>query len=992
MNKQRFLPNYSWSPAAIQRYILTMVLQKYWISILTLSAMHFVCMAQQPFTHSLKFETIKSDIDLALYALQIGKIEDADLYLSSTMKQILDNNEKLQYFINYNAECIHGNLDVFCKLLKSYAEIPLEINSQNLNKLYALYLSYHNWLIYYNIPNSSTKHNLTICHEINILWNNLFLNIPPSKSSTNIVLQLMNESLIIDDGVMPSLAIDQFWCRYFELGSTEIEAILSDFVYNIKQCELKDGIAYFIQIADRLSLFDNISLDYARKIYASAAARENCKWREYALSRVASICCHFGEIDTAMEAIYIPRLFSDYQYDNINNYYIDVCAIVPYLEASLATEVVKKAYSIIKDSNISDRNWKCCSLLTIIGDNYYKLQKYSEAESYLIQALDLVKPQGKLVPIHTLNSLAQLYIHQGDYDFAEQLLKMVLDECNAHGIPMHIILYELYHLYMMKGDENSANSYLSSAFEAFKNELRQTLLYLPTQERSLYYQAFKNWELFSHIHESSPMTEYNIQLLNKGMLLQTDITIAKIVFQSNNDQLIKSYQELLSTNHKNNNQLYKLEQEFLQLFRVKGYNALSFMDIAYNDILSNLCKFEVAIEFINGYKLDGLQYYAALILRKDWDSPKMIPLCKKGDLEPLIKRLQDIYNSTSHRDSAESYIYRRLYTFVWSKLEPYINEGDNVYFSPSGLLHQINVEVLKDATGCLVNEKYNLFRVSSTRELCMEKPVNQWKTAVLFGDLVYDVDSTMMLAQSRAYLSDEFNNDTASRGFVPDSTHRAGWSQLSNTAEEVNAIDRLLSSKRIETAKYMQYAGNEESFKALSGKKTSIIHLATHGFFFKDEETKAKPFFEMLDMDQHQYRPDNSLKRSGLILAGGQRAWLGEPIPDNVEDGILLAEEVAAMDLNGTDLVVLSACETGLGEITSEGVFGLQRAFKKAGVQTLVMSLWKVHDAATSLMMRTFYKNLLDGKPKRDAFAMAQQTVKEKYEDPYYWASFIMLD
>jgi len=689
--------------------------------------------------------------------------------------------------------------------------------------------------------------------------------------------------------------------------------------------------------------------------------------------------------------IYVQRLFADYQYDSVNNYYIDVCAVAPYLEASLAIEVVKKAYSVIKNSNISDRNWKCCSLLTTIGNNYYKLQKYLEAESYLIQALNLVNPRGKLAPIHTLNSLAQLYIHKGDYDFAEQLLEMVLGECHAHGIPKHTILYELYHLYIMKGDENSANSYLSSCLGIFKNELRQTLLYLPTQERLLYYQTFKNWELFSHIHESSPLTEYNIQLLNKGMLLQTDINIGKIVLQSNDDQLIKSYQELLSTNHKDSNQLYKLEQEFLQLFRVKGYNALSFMDITLNDILSSLRKLEVAIEFINGYKLDDIQYYAALIIRNDWEAPKMIPLCKKSDLEPLIKRLQDIYNSTSHRDSAESYIYKRLYTFVWSKLEPYINEGDNVYFSPSGLLHQINVEVLKDATGRQANEKYNLFRVSSTRELCMDKPVNQWKTAALYGDLVYDVDSTVMLAQSRAYLSNE-SNDTASRGFIPDSTHRAGLSQLSNTAEEINAIDRLLSSKRIGTAKYMQYAGNEESFKALSGKKTSIIHLATHGFFFKDEETKAKPFFEMLDMDQHQYRPDNSLKRSGLILAGGQRAWLGEPIPDNVEDGILLAEEIAAMDLSGTDLVVLSACETGLGEITSEGVFGLQRAFKKAGVQTLVMSLWKVHDAATSLMMRTFYKNLLDGKSKRDAFAMAQQTVKEKYENPYYWASFIMLD
>ena len=142
----------------------------------------------------------------------------------------------------------------------------------------------------------------------------------------------------------------------------------------------------------------------------------------------------------------------------------------------------------------------------------------------------------------------------------------------------------------------------------------------------------------------------------------------------------------------------------------------------------------------------------------------------------------------------------------------------------------------------------------------------------------------------------------------------------------------------------------------------------------------------------HNNQPDNSLKRSGLILAGAQKAWLGEPIPDDVEDGILLAEEIATMDLTGTDLVVLSACETGLGEITSEGVFGLQRAFKKAGVQTLIMSLWTVEDEATSLFMREFYKQWLGGKSRHDAFIATQKFMQNKYADPYYWAGFIMLD
>lgn len=208
----------------------------------------------------------------------------------------------------------------------------------------------------------------------------------------------------------------------------------------------------------------------------------------------------------------------------------------------------------------------------------------------------------------------------------------------------------------------------------------------------------------------------------------------------------------------------------------------------------------------------------------------------------------------------------------------------------------------------------------------------------------------------------------------------------------MRTISTELNRHQIKTTKYIHTFGTEESFKTLSGKKISIIHLATHGFFYTNEEAQKKSYFERLNTDLGVARPDNSLKRSGLILAGAQLAWDGQPIPDRVEDGILLAEEIAAMDLSGTDLVVLSACETGLGEITSEGVFGLQRAFKKAGVRTLIMSLWKVDDAATSLMMRTFYEHLLAGKSKREAFAIAQLAVKSEYKDPYYWASFIMLD
>jgi CHAT domain-containing protein len=142
---------------------------------------------------------------------------------------------------------------------------------------------------------------------------------------------------------------------------------------------------------------------------------------------------------------------------------------------------------------------------------------------------------------------------------------------------------------------------------------------------------------------------------------------------------------------------------------------------------------------------------------------------------------------------------------------------------------------------------------------------------------------------------------------------------------------------------------------------------------------------------------ENPMLRSGLAMAGINRAWSSsEPVEDG-EDNILTAAEIAGLNLTKTKLVILSACETGLGDVkNSEGVFGLQRAFKLAGVESLLMSLWKVPDEATMLLMTTFYNEWLDGKTKQQALKNAQKTVrkyKEKdYSLPFYWAAFVMMD
>ena len=153
---------------------------------------------------------------------------------------------------------------------------------------------------------------------------------------------------------------------------------------------------------------------------------------------------------------------------------------------------------------------------------------------------------------------------------------------------------------------------------------------------------------------------------------------------------------------------------------------------------------------------------------------------------------------------------------------------------------------------------------------------------------------------------------------------------------------------------------------------------------------------DMLDGESRAPKEDKALTRSGLLFAGAQNAFEGKEIPIDVEDGILTAKEISRMDLRGTDLVVISACQSGLGEVTGDGVFGLQRGFKKAGVQSIVMSLWEVDDTATKIMMTCFYENLAKGKSKYDSFRDAQKNLRKYdkglYDEPEYYAAFVLLD
>lgn len=280
---------------------------------------------------------------------------------------------------------------------------------------------------------------------------------------------------------------------------------------------------------------------------------------------------------------------------------------------------------------------------------------------------------------------------------------------------------------------------------------------------------------------------------------------------------------------------------------------------------------------------------------------------------------------------------------------------------------------------------------------------NPSKKVALFGGINYNAS----LEKMRGTSSVDRKEDDVARTLDIESTNvreleaNGKISYLPGTLKEVNSINEVWGkSDKSDVLLYRGDDGTESSFKDISNKDCSVIHIATHGFFCKQDDKRI-----VRDMDQ-RFRDlslhfvnddiqvideDKMLTRSGLIFAGADNTINNVTIPQGVDD------EISNLNLGNINLVVLSACQSGLGNVAnSEGVFGLQRGFKLAGAHSIIMSLWKVDDNATQILMTEFYKNIVAGKNYQEAFAEAQNTLRleenGKYDSPQYWAAFILLD
>ena len=412
----------------------------------------------------------------------------------------------------------------------------------------------------------------------------------------------------------------------------------------------------------------------------------------------------------------------------------------------------------------------------------------------------------------------------------------------------------------------------------------------------------------------------------------------------------------------------------------KDTNSMSRLNVKWNDIQQHLSNNAIAIEFISTMEDEGeYNTYHALVIDKKSSSPRMITLYSESKLEEIKK--------TETRDMRD--IVGEL---IWKPILAQYTTVKDIYFSPDGILHMLPIEYYSSDGTNSMSEHYNMCRLSSTKELIRAIDKRQHNSAVLYGGLDYNQFIENALGSNTSEIPSIW------RGIA----ERGGFDPLFNTVLETQAIKELLEGENISTTLYSGGTGTEESFRNLSGRSHSIIHLATHGMYVNPETIDTKKnesnfdFLESLANVNDPVKEDVALTHSFLVMAGGNRVISRIPVSDKNNDGILTSKEISQLDLRGLDLVILSACESALGDINNGGVYGLQRGFKKGGANTIVMSLGKVDDEATRILMVEFYRNLMNGKTKRQSLQEAQQYLRKvengKYDAPKYWASFIMLD
>lgn len=530
--------------------------------------------------------------------------------------------------------------------------------------------------------------------------------------------------------------------------------------------------------------------------------------------------------------------------------------------------------------------------------------------------------------------------------------------------------------YNVLGEYDKSIEYYSKYIPAIRVALAEDFLLKNPKERELTWrQELSNIQEMDALMTKLPADNFDLyaklssliyegQLLSKGLLLSSNIEFDKVISKNGSKEMKSQYDAIkanlaeinkMKQGHKPIEEIQKLvrttEAMQLALARESAKYGIytDFLNISAQDVLNALKDDEAAIEFVT-LDTEGLpmgDLIAAVLISKEFPNGITIPIGYVGQLQTLS-------------EDKEKFKKDEYCAQIWNSIVQCIPNKKRIYFAPDGILNNIGIEYLTLA-GKPMSEYLDLCRVSSTREIVRNHPAPQMKYVALFGDIDY-ADYGAKASKKKKYAK-----RSAADGI--------NFERLEESGREVSEIQSILKKSKNVPHVFL-YTGNKASKAEFLSQKdvpVNVLHISTHGKYFDDNQSSET----------------DAMNRSLLAFAGTN---LYNDLLLN--EGIVTATEISEMTLPDCELAVLSACESGIGKLGSDGVFGLQRGFKNAGVKSLLVSLKEVFDEPTADMMISFYRNLFDGSGnnKREALRKAQSEIRAKYPDDDTWASFILID
>ncbi len=664
--------------------------------------------------------------------------------------------------------------------------------------------------------------------------------------------------------------------------------------------------------------------------------------------------------------------------------------------------------------------------------NVYRLQKrYEDAERVYLNAIEVKKKKlGTHPDLATLKKgLAQVYIEMNRVGEALELLKSASDinskklgELNPATLASK---QELGNCYRLNNSASTAIEILKSVCNSkkdiygethpnyiqaledlaiaqwqgqsyteananFKTVIDNTLNFITTffkslndNEKTLYWektnkrlQNYYSYATFQSKEDTSQLINLCNTLINsKGFLLENSSKIRNAIANSSDVSLKKTYQNWQETNEALN-RTYQLsieeikqekinvdslkekvglyEKELSQksdLFKQSLTKEKVTIDAIQNNLKANECVVEILQLSDSPINKENRATYVAFKITKN--NIKLITLGLVDSVNNYITITRD--NLINQKPELNGY------TNCWKNVDKHLAGYDKIYLSCDGAYHQLSVNSLKDTAGKYIVDKYTLQFIGNSKDILSVKR----------NEAVAKKPSSAFLVGNPTY---------GKSGMIE---------QLPGTEAEVKNINKQLSLLKVKTTTLIGTQATEVAIKKINSP--SILHIATHGYFLADLSKMESN--KVLGVDLAAAK-DNPLLRSGVLLANCDNVFdENYRASANSENGILTSFEALSLNLDNTDLVVLSACETGLGSVKQgEGVYGLQRSFLIAGAKSIIMSLWSVSDEATMDLMINFYNNYAKTGNKQNSFNTAIKSVKTKYKDPYYWGAFVMLN